>query len=167
MAAMFGVKKYSAAKGAGGDTPMSGLQILGYSHSPIFLYECEDHQSLSLRGYHLDCTRWKKSTRVPIGYQGRGVGQQNSQTSLFLFWYSTCILYLSLRLRASVKFGVIGTKRTVHSSEVSILWTETGLLRSLVSVLVWCLKEQGNCSKCRSVCVMELCARIKLMKSGV
>ena len=34
-----------------------------------------------------------------------------------------------------MKFGVIGTKRTVHSSEVSILWTETGLLRSLVSVL--------------------------------
>lgn len=56
MAAMFGVKKYSAAKGVGGgggDTRMSGLQILGYSHSPIFLYECED-QSLSLRGYHLE-----------------------------------------------------------------------------------------------------------------
>ena len=53
MAAMFGVKKYSAAKGVGGDTPMSGLQILGYSHSPTFLYECED-QSLSLRGYHLE-----------------------------------------------------------------------------------------------------------------
>lgn len=55
MAAMFGIKKYSAAKGVGGggDTPMSGLQILGYSHSPIFLYECED-QSISLRGYHLE-----------------------------------------------------------------------------------------------------------------
>lgn len=54
MAAMFGVKKYSAAKGVGGGgTRMSGLQILGYSHSPIFLYECED-QSLSLRGYYLE-----------------------------------------------------------------------------------------------------------------
>ena len=55
MAAMFGVKKYSAAKGVGGggDTTMSGLQILGYLHSPLFLYECED-QSLSSRGYHLD-----------------------------------------------------------------------------------------------------------------
>ena len=114
---------------------MKGLQILGYSHSPIFLYECED-QSLSLRDYHLDSTIWwKKSTRVQSGYQCRGVGQQNSQTSLFLFWYSTCILYLSLRLRASVKFGVLGTKRTVHSSEVSILWTEIGILRSLVSIL--------------------------------
>ena len=38
-------------RGWGGDTTMSGLQILGYSHSPIFLYDCED-QSLSLRGYH-------------------------------------------------------------------------------------------------------------------
>ena len=113
---------------------MSGLQILGYSHSPIFLYECED-QSLSLRGYYLDSMWWKKSARVPIGYQVRGVGQQNSQTSLFLFWYSTCILYLSLTLRACVKFGVLGTKRTVHSTEVSILWTEIGILRSLVSVL--------------------------------
>ena len=28
-----------------------------------------------------------------------------------------------------------GTKRTVHSTEVFILWTEVGILRSLVSVL--------------------------------
>lgn len=34
-----------------------------------------------------------------------------------------------------MKFGVLGTQRTVHSSEVSILWTEIGILRSLVSIL--------------------------------
>ena len=126
MAAIFGVKKYSAAKGwgGGGVSPIHGLQILCHSHSPIFLYECED-QSLRLRAYHLHSTWWKKSARVQIGYQGRGVGQQNSQTCLFLFWYS--ILYLSLRLRECVKFGVLGTKRTHHSTEVSISWTELGI----------------------------------------